>query len=254
MIENLSQTQPTFLNDEEMDHPHLLQNGDAIKIGAEVLLFYEDSTAHILDDEISNLDLEETENLNHTAKALTSNQENISPSDPMPSSDNSNDVNAKYDTILEDEYHLESPSLAKIDFGIIESGRWLLKVIGGPNNGAEFHMQADNSYIIGADAHSCDIVFHDNSVSRQHAKITITSEDTLFIEDLKSRNGVFLNGNLIESKEELSIGTLVMLGTTSFVIYDREGEMHTIISHLLPSISKVLQQDSNKPEISEEQK
>ena len=140
--------------------------------------------------------------------------------------------------------------LANIDFGVIEAGRWLLKVIGGPNNGAEFYMQAGNHYVIGTDPHSCDIIFHDTSVSRQHARITVTPEDTLLIEDLKSRNGVLINGSLIEGQQTLPLSTIVTLGTTSFVVYDREGEMQTIISPLLPSIVKVLQQEPPAEEIS----
>ena len=37
------------------------------------------------------------------------------------------------------------------------------------------------------------------------------------------------------------------MGTTSFIIYDREGEMQTIISPLLPSIVKVLSEEPEKP-------
>jgi type III secretion system YscD/HrpQ family protein len=146
------------------------------------------------------------------------------------------------------EEHDDADALAEIDFGVIETGRWLLKVIGGPNSGAEFYMQAGNSYVIGTDPQSCDIVFHDTSVSRQHARITITPEESLLIEDLKSRNGVLINGSLIEERQELPQSTIVTLGTTSFVVYDREGEMQTIISPLLPSIVKVLQQEPAKTE------
>ncbi len=43
------------------------------------------------------------------------------------------------------------------------------------------------------------------------------------------------------------------MGTTSFVLYDREGEMQTIISPLLPSIVKVLKDEENKKqEVKEE--
>src|SRR6185436_17770917 len=103
------------------------------------------------------------------------------PSPPPPVSEQL----PRRDTIFEDE-DADLSSLAEIDFGVVETGRWLLKVNGGPNNGAEFYMQPNNSYLIGTDPHSCDIVFHDTSVSRQHARITITPEDELLIEDLKS--------------------------------------------------------------------
>ena len=109
-------------------------------------------------------------------------------------------------------------------------------------------MQTGNAYTLGTDPQSCDIVFHDTSVSRQHAKIIVTPEDTLTIEDLRSRNGVLIGGNLVEGRQPLPLSTIVTLGTTSFVIYDREGEMQTIISPLLPHIVKVLQQEAPKPE------
>jgi type III secretion system YscD/HrpQ family protein len=240
VVENLSETNPALLNDEEISHqPRLLQNGDTLKIGNEVLRYYEDTSAHIMDEELSSSE-EEGETLSPAEEEITSEPKTPAPS-PAPINDSSNDQ-PRQDSIFGEEGEDVGP-LAEIDFGVIETGRWLLKVIGGPNNGAEFYMQSSNSYVIGTDPQSCDIVFHDTSVSRQHARITVTTEDTLLIEDLKSRNGVLINGNAIEGKEELPPNTIVTLGTTSFVVYDREGEMQTIISPLLPSIVKVLQQE-----------
>lgn len=134
-------------------------------------------------------------------------------------------------------------SYAEINFDLTETGRWLLKVVGGPNHGAEFTMQPASTYVIGTDPNSCDIVFHDTSVSRQHAKITVNEDDSITLEDLKSRNGTLIDGKTLIGKEPLPTNTLVMMGTSSFVVYDREGEMQTIISPLLPSIVKVLQED-----------
>lgn len=152
------------------------------------------------------------------------------------------------------EEESEIGPLAEIDFGVIEAGRWLLKVVGGPNSGAEFYMHSGNQYIIGTDPQNSDIVFHDTSVSRQHAKITITPEDQLLIEDLRSRNGVLIDGATIDRQESLPLNTIVTLGTTSFAVYDREGEMQTIISPLLPSIVKVLQQETTVEQKKEEEK
>ena len=104
-------------------------------------------------------------------------------------------------------------------------------------------MQASNSYVIGTDPNSCDIVFHDTSVSRQHARITIAADDKLYLEDLKSRNGTLVDGEPLKSRKQLQPNVVVTLGTTSFIVYDREGEMQTIISPLLPSIVKVLKKD-----------
>lgn len=150
------------------------------------------------------------------------------------------DEEERHDSIF-DEEPSDKHGLAEINFGLLETGRWLLKVIGGPNNGAEFSMQAGSSYVIGTDPNACDIVFHDTSVSRQHARITVSQDDKLIIEDLKSRNGTIVDGEPLKGKQPLNTNTLVSVGTTSFIVFDREGEMQTIISPLMPSIVKVLQ-------------
>jgi len=310
-VENLSETNPVLLNDEELkEQPALLQNGDTLKIGNELLRFYEESSAQVHDSDLddsaefddidhtpdgesepndeSEIDLAadlpqgEVEVLPDTAPDSSPIEEQIgdttemeneiknkievenendniekqieienqfappttsNPTTPPPIMPPPNQESPSHDTIFGEDIEDDTNLLAEIDFGVIETGRWLLKVIGGPNTGAEFYMQAGNNYVIGTDPKSCDIVFHDTSVSRQHARITITPEEALFIEDLKSRNGVLINGSLIDQKHDLTPSTIVTLGTTSFVLYDREGEMQTIISPLLPSIVKVLQQD-----------
>src|SRR5205085_1714750 len=118
------------------------------------------------------------------------------------------------DSIFDENAPAGKDALAEINFELVDTGRWLLKVIGGPNNGAEFAMQASNSYVIGTDPNSCDIVFHDTSVSRQHARITVTNDDNLFIEDLKSRNGTLLDGEPLKTKKQLMPNILVTMGTT----------------------------------------
>lgn len=146
------------------------------------------------------------------------------------------------DTIFGEEEG-DKHALAKINFDLVETGRWLLKVIAGPNNGAEFSMHAATSYVIGTDPNSCDIVFHDTSVSRQHGRITIDKNEELSIEDLKSRNGTTVDGEAVQTKKKLAPNAVVTMGTTAFTVYDREGEMQTIISPLLPAIVKVLQKE-----------
>lgn len=102
-------------------------------------------------------------------------------------------------------------------------------------------MQEGKNYLIGTDPNVCDIVFHDTSVSRQHARIFVDESGSLSIEDQGSRNGVYVDGELTKEKTTLPLNVVVNLGTSSFVVYDREGNMQTIISPLLPSIVKVLQ-------------
>ena len=119
---------------------------------------------------------------------------------------------------------------SELHFGPTPDTRWLLKVISGPNAGAEFAMHKSATYLIGKDPNICDIVFQDLSVSRQHARLTIDDEDNAFIEDLGSRNGVIVNGELIDTKQLLSTQDLVALGTTTFLVIDRLEARETIIS------------------------
>lgn len=225
-----------LIPEEEMNAPPLPENESA------------DIPADENDDTLSH---EREIPMTHDEKNLMSDAAPSAAPQPTPTpppSSFANEQSAQQDTILGDENDQLDGSLAEIDFGVIETGRWLLKVISGPNNGAEFYMQAGNNYVIGTDPQGCDIVFHDTSVSRQHARITVSPEDAISIEDLKSRNGVLINGTPIENKQELSPNIIVTLGTTSFIVYDREGEMQTIISPLLPSIMKALKQEPEKVE------
>lgn len=245
VIENLSATNPILVNDEEISQPRLLNNDDTVKIGNSLFRFYSEPGAHLLEEEGHTTSAEESV----AEKAI----KEMLPETPVKEEAAAEEEEEKHDTIFEDA-EAEKAALAKVHFDLMETGRWLLKVVNGPNNGAEFSMQAGNSYLLGTDPNSCDIVFHDNSVSRQHARITISPEDVITIEDLKSRNGTRVDGEAIDTPRTLTPQTLVTMGTSSFVIYDREGEMQTIISPLLPSIVKVLQHEEVKKEAPAETK
>lgn len=139
----------------------------------------------------------------------------------------------RHDTLF-DEEDTEKQELAHVDFDLLDTtGRWFLKVLSGPNTGAEFSMQNGTSYLIGTDGATCDIVFQDLSVSRQHARVTIDSQDRVSVEDLTSRNGTFIDGEKLAGKKPVTANVLVSMGTTTFMLIDREGERQTIVSPVL---------------------
>ncbi|MBS0629834.1 MAG: type III secretion system inner membrane ring subunit SctD [Verrucomicrobia bacterium] len=119
---------------------------------------------------------------------------------------------------------------SELHFGPHPETRWLLKVISGPNAGAEFAMHKGATYLIGKDPNICDIVFQDLSVSRQHARLSIDADENAFVEDLGSRNGVIVNGELIGEKTLLTSQDLIALGTTTFLVVDRLEARETILS------------------------
>lgn len=203
VLENLSLTNPTQVNGKNVEEPILLTQGDTVRVGGSLFRFYATPEAQI-----------------------TEKEEDL------------------HDTIFEDEEDERfkpKNELAEINFDLGGQGRWLLKVISGPNTGAEYSMHSGSSYLIGTDRATCDVVFHDNSVSRQHARIEINEEGEVSIEDLGSRNGTVIDGKKSETKQKIGSNTLISTGTTSFLIFDREGEMQTIVSPILPSIMKAVQ-------------
>ncbi len=133
---------------------------------------------------------------------------------------------------LESEDVKDDTDLINVRIGSGSLGRFIIKVTNGPNAGAEFSMQKGSSYVLGKDPNLCDIAFQDLSVSRQHARISIDDNNQVFIEDLSSRNGVLVNGIAITSRHLLSSEDLISLGTTSFLLIDREQIQETIFSPL----------------------
>jgi type III secretion system YscD/HrpQ family protein len=245
LIENLSITNPILINESPVYAPQILQNDDTVKIGDGLYRFH--------DNLVENLEAQEPEQEPETSFQAPSTPEIQDKIDEAPMQDvkerETTEEEEPHDSIFEMETPEEEEQLAEVSFDLTDLGRWLLKVVSGPNNGAEFTMQSDRSYVLGKDPHSCDIIFQDTSISRQHARLTINPENLITIEDLNSRNGTFIDGEKITGSHTLSPNVLVTLGTTAFVIYDREGEMHTIISPLLPSIAKILQKEEVKSEV-----
>ena len=77
------------------------------------------------------------------------------------------------------------------------------------DSGAVFPL-LDDEYLIGRDA-SNPISIADNSISSRHARI-IRGPDGFFIEDLKSRNGTFVNGGKVTDRRLLANNDVVRIG------------------------------------------
>lgn len=135
----------------------------------------------------------------------------------------------EHDTIFE-EVQEDTGGLAEVNFELLDTeGKWLVKVVSGPNSGAEFFLAPGGGYLIGTDETSCDIVFNDLSVSRQHAKVSVDNENHVFLEDMKSKNGTFLDGEKLLDKKMIASNSLITMGTSTFMLIDRDSERHTIV-------------------------
>ena len=100
-------------------------------------------------------------------------------------------------------------------------GRYVLKFISGKYQGGEFALDKNQELIIGRSS-ELEMVLIEDMVSRHHAKIT-TTNDEIFIEDLGSTNGTFVNGEKI-TKCKLKEGDRILIGTSIIKLVYEEYE------------------------------
>ena len=61
-----------------------------------------------------------------------------------------------------------------------------------------------------------DIILNDDAISRRHARIETLADDTVWIEDLGSKNGTYLEGERV-TRVELHDGDRVLLGSSTIL-------------------------------------
>lgn len=100
--------------------------------------------------------------------------------------------------------------------------RFALRFISGKYQGGEFPLYPDREILVGRSS-DLDMVLVEDMVSRKHAKISI-SGDQIFIQDLGSTNGSFVNGEKIR-RARLKEGDRILIGTSiiKVVSVDSEG-------------------------------
>ena len=96
-----------------------------------------------------------------------------------------------------------------------ELGELILQAIDGPLEGQHVTIKRRTTTI--GRANDADLTIPELSVSRLHARLTLSPEGVLEIEDLGSRNGVRINGHKV-TKAALRVGDTIRLGTTTMII------------------------------------
>jgi len=193
-LENLSVTNPVEINDKRISGEMPIVEGDKITIGGSVFRFYKERLISLEEQRLQNQEM-----------LFSQGQE----------------------TIFKEEEIRELPE-KPLELRI--ESRFILKVIGGPNMGAEYALEPGREYLIGSDTTTCDIFFNDLSVSSEHARLFLDHEGRMFIEDIDSRNGVIVDKEKIEEKRVLLPHTQVTLGTSVFLVIDREAPSMTLLS------------------------
>jgi pSer/pThr/pTyr-binding forkhead associated (FHA) protein len=90
--------------------------------------------------------------------------------------------------------------------------QYVLRFVAGKDQGREFPLPPDLNIVIGR-VSDVDVLLLDRKVSRKHAKIS-THGGQVFLEDLASRNGTFVNGDRIRNVE-LKEGDEILIGSST---------------------------------------
>ena len=101
-----------------------------------------------------------------------------------------------------------------------QTGGYVLKFISGKYQGGEFPLELDSEIEIGRGG-ELDMVLVEDMVSRRHARITSYGGE-LFIEDFKSTNGTFVNGEKIEERARIKEGDRILIGTNIIKLVHRD--------------------------------
>lgn len=88
----------------------------------------------------------------------------------------------------------------------------------GPMPGKTFTVEKEETNV-GRDLAN-DIPIGDPEVSRRHARFLLR-DDSVFVEDLGSTNGTFLNGERIASPQQLRKGDVITLGESVVMVFDK---------------------------------
>lgn len=95
-----------------------------------------------------------------------------------------------------------------------ERSEWLLAVLNGPAQGGAYPVGGE--LLIGRDE-GCDLILPDPKVSRRHASIERSAENTFWLTDLASSNGTFLREERVD-RVELIPGAEFRVGSTRMTL------------------------------------
>ncbi len=228
VVENLSDKNPAMIGDQVIEVPTLLHDGDELKIGGSLFRFHEEGVPF---DYGFESDIREDEDEEKEPEHLIADEEDKDDVFEEPKSSFEEE-----EKLPEEEEIYEEPISSHID--LTPSSRFIIKVIAGPNTGAEFALDQDRSYLIGTDTSICDIVFNDLSVSREHARLSVSGDGKTTIHDLNSRNGVIVDKERIFGAKVLDPNSVVTLGTSAFLLIDKEAPSETIVTPLYEAPEK----------------
>lgn len=121
---------------------------------------------------------------------------------------------------------------------------WRLEVYEGPDKGLTINL-VPVPLDIGRDASSSQMVLSDNNVSRLHARVTLTEGDVVFVEDLGSSHGTYLNGQKTSGTIQLSPSDQLKIGNNMLRL-SWSAETPAAIPGITPSAGITIGHEANQ--------
>ena len=115
---------------------------------------------------------------------------------------------------IEEETTIMQPSFNLDELPLPPGLNLTLEVIKGNDRGKIFHIRKSRVKIGRKDV---DIPLDDIKVSRKHAVIEAITRENIFLRDLASKNGTYLNGVLVFTRK-LKDGDIIKLGDTEIKV------------------------------------
>lgn len=239
LIENLSESNPALINNVAIEGQALLKEGDRITLGGSLFRFYPNGAPedYVFEMEAPQEDSDDDEQV----ESEEAKEQELPFSTPEEIEQETHDELQEEEPDFEkspepsEEDLFDESEVPELKIDLTQTTRFLIKIISGPNTGAEFALDQNRSYLIGTDTSTCDIIFNDLSVSREHARINVTDEQVT-IQDLESRNGVVVDKERIARETDLRANAVVVLGTSAFLLIDREAPSETIATPMAETL------------------
>ena len=85
-------------------------------------------------------------------------------------------------------------------------------------SGSRIELEVRRSYVFGRDL-DCDLVVEDMAASRRHARLSLgVLPELMWIHDLNSRNGTYIDEIRIEAHAALHVGSRIRVGASVFLV------------------------------------
>jgi EmrB/QacA subfamily drug resistance transporter len=226
MVEDLGSLNATFVNDERLNEPRALEPGDRIRVGTSTLEFTAADSALAAEPQVTRARAIPTDLTRAREIPADLTQARETPTDLTHARETPTDLTHAREIPTDLTQAREVPgsqlirarptALPELDPTFAPPGAdGQLRILSGPGTGAATAI-VGGSATIGREP-ECDLQVLDSEVSRRHAKVSIR-DGMATLDDLRSANGTYVDGERILTSYRLAPGDRVQIGEATIEV------------------------------------